>query len=364
MRRLLALLLLTSAALTGCQSKATGYGGNLTFAYASNVEPENFVKPLAPGAKLEVVALANGSDDEELAISKAWSSKPGVLVVESVDARAIVLRGIEPGVAEVEITATDGAGKQVVDKMFFHVARPATHGLEHACTRDESAAYVRGANVDVFHALATRDRRPLVGYAYVPVAVEPRDALELVSQPQASQVYRYRANAVREGVRVRSTVDESTLTVTIVDRAELRDAELHAPETMLEGEEGYAAASVGFGDVPLCSQDALTKARSLTPDVCEVTAKLDDDPSPDSNRWQLAQVHALKMGRCEIEMTLPELAGGRGVVLRATTKVGRVEYPKGAGLEGKWQGAALVYLLTRAAALGFVFVWTIRRRRR
>lgn len=363
MRRLLALLVVAGAALAGCQSKATGYGGNLTFAYASNVEPENFVKPIAPGAKLEVVALANGSDDEELAISKAWSSKPGVLVVESITAHAIVLRGIEPGVAEVEITATDDAGKVLVDKMFFHVARPATHALEHSCTQEETAAYVGGGNVDVFHALATKDRRPLVGFAYVPVQVEPRGALELVSQPQASQVYRYRAKAAPE-VRVRSTVDETALTVKIVDRAELRDAELQVPETMLEGEERYASANVSFGDVPLCSQDALTKARSLTPDVCEVSAKLEDDPSPDSNRWQLAHVHALKMGRCEIEMTLPELAGGRGVVLRATTKVGRVEYPKEAGLGREWPTVALVYVLTRAAALAFVFAWSIRRRRR
>ena len=65
---------------------------------------------------------------------------------------------------------------------------------------------------------------------------------------------------------------------------------------------------VAFGETPLCSQDALTKAKSLTPEICEVTARLDEDPdSPDSNRMQFAKISAKAFGTCRYEVSLPEL---------------------------------------------------------
>lgn len=326
MARRLALLASLFFATAGCYSKATGYDGKLTVAYAGAVEVENFVKPIRPGAKLEVLALANGTN-KELTIKSARSSKPAVVAVDAVRGHRLTLKGGRPGTAEIEITAEDESGAVLVDKMFFHVAAPATHELRHDCTEAAEAAYVRGADIDILHKLRTKDGRNVIGYGSPPLEIDPPDALKVVIDPQADGFYRLQATSSRPRVTIRSKVDDKTLTLRIVERRDLTNATLSAPDTMVVGERAYAIATVSAGEVQLCNQDALTTAKSLTPDVCSVTAKLDDDPGEESNRWQLAEIDAHEFGVCKYEVVLGELAGGKGVVLRGETKIGRVEYP-------------------------------------
>ncbi|MBX3188920.1 MAG: hypothetical protein KF819_18010 [Labilithrix sp.] len=362
MRR--ALLLAFSACVAGCFSKATAYDGKFTFAYASGLDVENFVKPIAPGAKLDVVAFANGTEDA-LTITKVVSSRPGVVSVESVGDRKVTLLGRQPGVADLEITAKDAAGNVLVDRMFFHVAKPAKHGLRHACTENREAAYVRGEHVDVSHGLATSDGRSIVGYAYAPVRVEPAGALELVAQPQGFDVYRFRATKANASVSIRSTVDDGALATRIVEKKDLTEATLDHAERIVEGGMQYAVARVKLGETPVCNQNALTKARSLTPDICKVTANLDDEPGVDSNHEQLALVTGLKFGVCEYEVTLPELGGG-GIVLKGKTKVGRLQFPgEGAAPRedpasfdrASWTRGAIWLGASRLVLLVCVLVW-------
>ncbi len=323
--------LVACATLAGCYSRATGYGGKLTFGYASGVEVENFVKPIAPGAKLDVVAFANGSS-ERLTITAATSSRPDVVEIDAVRDKVVVLRAREQGLAEIEITAQDAGGATRVDKMFFHVAKPAKHGLEHGCTAADEAAYVRGEEVTLFHGMKTDDGRNVVGYGYAPLTIEPAGILELVDQPQSFPLYAYKAKRAGS-VSVRSTIDGEALTVRIVEPGEPSKASLDYSDRMLEGHDAWVVAHVRLEDVELCSQNALTKARSLTPEICTVTARLDDDPNGgDSNRAQLAIITAKKFGVCKFELTLPELAGGKGVVLPGETRIGRMEFPGDRGL--------------------------------
>ncbi len=326
-----------SMTATGCYSKATAYNGKFTFAYASGAEFENFVKPIAPGAKLDVVAFANGTEDK-LVITGATSSRPGVIAIDSFGEHKLVLKAGEPGVADVEITAVDPAGKTLVDKMFFHVEKPTTHKLEHLCTDGPDAVYVKGERVLVYHQLATSDGRPVVGHSYTPFSIEPAGQLELIPQPQGAAAYTFRADTKTPRVTVRSAIDGTAVSVRVVDRGELKDAWLDGGggSRIFEGSSTYVFAHVGFGATPVCSQNALTKARSLTPDICTVTAKLEDDDDgegadskddPDSNRWQVAIVKGHKFGVCKYEVTLPELDGGRGARLTGEASVGRVEFP-------------------------------------
>ena len=323
----IAAALASAALLSGCYSKATGHDRKLTFAYAAGLQFENFGKPIAPGAKLDLEAFANGSEDN-LVITGATSSRPGVLAIAKVTSRHIVLVAGEPGVADVQITARDGAGNTLVDTMFLHVDKPAVHGLQHACTEEREAAYVVGENVHVFHGLATSDGRPVIGYAYAPLRVAPASALELIAQQQGQSAYTFRARAKSLQVSIRSTVDDSALSLRLVERGELKNATLDCANgcRVVEGQSRYVVANVTLGEMPVCSQNALTKARSLTPEICSVTAKLDDGDK-DENREQVAELKGLKFGICKYEVTLPELDGGRGVRLTGQAKVGRVEFP-------------------------------------
>ena len=126
-------------------------------------------------------------------------------------------------------------------------------------------------------------------------------------------------------------------------------------------------AYVELGSTPVCSQNALTRARSLTPEICKVSARLDDG-SDDENREQLAEIEGLKFGECELEVTLPELAGGRGITLHHKLKVGRTEYPGERGAAAWIRDAATstsswsAFLLTRLLALGTILFWLKARR--
>jgi hypothetical protein len=369
-----ALLLGLSLGISGCYSKATAYHGKFTFAYASGLDVDNFVKPIAPGAKLDVVAFANGTETK-LTITGAKSSQPGVLAIDMVRERSVVLKGVEPGVADVEITARDEAGNVLVDRMFLHVAKPTVHGLEHACTASADAAYVKGERVDIFHRLSTADGRPVIGYAYTPVRIDPEAALEAIDQPQGWAAYAYRAKAVNPRITIRSAVDGGVLSARVVDRKDLKEATLDCGDDgcrLLEGESRYVIARVRLGETPLCSQTALTKARSLTPEICSVTANLDGEEGTDSNRDQLAEVTGVKLGICKYEVTLPELAGGKGIRLTGEAKIGRVQFPgEGARAEDPrvlwrsvppWGLAALWWFLPKVAALAYVLMWNRRRR--
>ena len=329
MRRgwVLGCLLLCGASVSGCYAKVAAHDGKFAIAYPSMVEHNNFVKPIAPGAKLEVQVWANGTT-EKLEIAGATSSRPDVLAVTAIKDKSLVLTGKTPGVAEIEIRAKAQNGTELVDKMFFHVAKPSAHKLEHSCTEEPEAAYVVGDEVWINHTMTTSDGRNVIGGDYAPLAIEPRSALELVEQPQAGGVYLFKAKSAKT-VTVRSKIDNQSITVKVVDRKDLTDARLLSPDRMLVGRGSYAIAWVSAGKTELCSQNALTKAKSLTPDICKVTAKLDDDPDDDSdsNHEQLARVTALAFGVCKYEVTLPELAKGKGVVMKGEVKVGREEYP-------------------------------------
>lgn len=326
--RFLGLLLVAAlgASVSGCYSKVTAREGKFTLAYPSMVAHDNFVKPIAPGAKLEVEAYANGTS-QNLTVKSAKSSAPDVLAVASAKGTKLVLSAKAPGTAEIEVTAEDAEGKELVDRMFFHVAKPAKHGLEHWCTEEPEAAYVVGEDVVLYHSMMTEDKRPVIGTDYAPLAIEPRSALDLEQQPQAGGYYLFKARSAKR-VTIRSKIDQQALTVRLVERKDLTDATLWAPDRMIEGQRSYVIAHVSAGQTALCNQTALTRAKSLTPDICTVSAKLDEDPDEKGeNREQLARIRALAFGVCKYEVTLPELAKGKGVVLRGEMKVGREQYP-------------------------------------
>ncbi len=103
-----------------------------------------------------------------------------------------------------------------------------------------------------------------------------------------------------------------------------------------------------------------------------MTGRLDEDAAElgDSNRWQIATITAKAFGTCEYEVTLSELAKGKGVVLKGRTQVGRVEYPgEGAATIAplltqdlaSWTGLTKWYVISRLGVLAGLLFWRRRR---
>lgn len=99
---------------------------------------------------------------------------------------------------------------------------------------------------------------------------------------------------------MRSTVDGSELALRVVERGELKTATMRVPARLLERQAAFAVVDVIHGDTPVCNQTARTRARSLTPATCEVTAKMEDEPSEDENHAQLARVTAARRGAARL----------------------------------------------------------------
>lgn len=70
-----------------------------------------------------------------------------------------------------------------------------------------------------------------------------------MAQPQEWPIYSYKARGVHPRVSIRSTIDEGELSLRIVDRGELKVAELHCSSDcrVFEGGSLYVGAHVRLG---------------------------------------------------------------------------------------------------------------------
>ncbi|MFW5966040.1 MAG: hypothetical protein ACOCV2_00925 [Persicimonas sp.] len=326
--RLIVLLVLASSlALPGCYSRLTGNAGEFTFGYMTDVELENFNKPLAPGSSLDLVAFENGTEDTTLEIVSARSSEPDVLTVTSTTDERARLEAGSPGEARIEITARKSDGTEVKDAVYMSVAEPSAVDLDHSCTDAEMAAYIASEKFAVPYTMASDDGRTVIGEGYVPVEPEPSGSVRYLGKPRGQSWLYFLGGPPADRMRLRSKVDDTSLWMRLVRRSDidhLRPTPASERARTVVGMETAVAALPFAGDDPVCQAKVMTRAKSLTPDICGVSADLDGDGS-DWNRDQLALVEGRAFGVCRAKMTLPEAAGGDGLSYTFEVPVG--EFP-------------------------------------
>ena len=366
------MLALAVLLMAGCYSRLTGNTGRFTFGYLTDVELENFNKPLAPGSRLDLVAFENGTDDETLPIISARSDKPAVLTVVSTNEHHTTIEALAPGHTRITVRARQPDGSIVEDSVFMHVAAAEHMQLEHTCTDTPKAAYLAGRTLAVPFQRTSGEGRAVVGYDYLPVSVEPAGALELLGRPRRFSEFVFRAGPAADPIRIRSQVDATTILLRTVRRSDV-DRIMPSPATQKARTVAGRKIAVRFtpmaGRDPVCQADLLTKARSLTPEVCHVSADLDENGS-NWNRRQLAIVEGREFGICRYEIVFPEAAGGDG--LRGVFKLPVGAFPgddDGASKrtsrqtgEGRmpWYVPALLALLAPLSTLPIVLWWRRR----
>ncbi|MFW6058500.1 MAG: hypothetical protein ACOC9W_06560 [Persicimonas sp.] len=369
-------LFFAAASLCGCFSRLTGNAGEFTFGYETDIQLENFNKPLAPGSRLDLVAFEGATDTEQMRVVSAESSDTSVLTVAATTTRHATIEAGEAGHAKITMTVEKSDGSTVEDSVFMNVAEPVELALGHTCADTEQAAYEADGRVVLPFEMTAADGRAVIGEAYRPVRVEPEGALDFVAKPTGRSALVFRAGPPADEVRVRSTVDNTSLALRLVQRADI-DELLPAPSTThartVVGENTFVAVMPMAGVDPVCQSRALTKAESLTPEICHVSADLEGG-SKDWNRSQMAKIEGRSFGMCRYKIILPEAASGDGLETTLSIPVG--EFPDGeddavAGSQPDrehresvpWYLAPLMALLTPALAAPFAW-WLMRRRNR
>jgi hypothetical protein len=323
----LAVLLFVAASLCGCFSRLTGSAGEFTFGYRTDVQIENFNKPLAPGSQLNLVAFEDAVGPGQLQIVSARSSDPSVLAVVDTTAQHATIEAMEPGHARITMVAKTRDGTTVEDSVDMNAAEPVALDLRHGCADTPRAAYVADDTITIPFEMTDAHGRAVIGEGYQPVFVEPAGALEFVTKPMGRSVLVFETGSPIGEAWVRSRVDDAALALRLVQRSDIDKLEagpLTKVTRTVRGGKVTVRVVPFAGDDPVCQSGALTKARSLTPHICFVTADLDESGS-NQNRLQSAVVVGRGFGICEYEMSLPEANGGDG--LRATFELPVGEFP-------------------------------------
>ena len=344
---------LAATLLSGCYSRVIGNHARLMIAYASPIDSVNFNKPVAPGARLDLVLRS--LDDEDAAIARVVSSAPDVLRVVEVHPTHVVLAGRTVGTAQLTFTTPEG----VTDTVDMHVARPDALALDHACTDDLFAVYPSNAEIAIPYDLTHAPGVPVIGYGFYPIKVTPRASLTLDKTRRDWGVFHFRSGDARHRVAIRSTLDDGILGLALADRGEVDGMRVESFD-LVEGEEGLVFADPTVGGVPMCQSAMQTRGRSKTPEICDATARLDDD-GDDTNRNGIVIVKAKKFGICEVVAEFPEANGGRGLQKVARVLVGKmpevsasVSAPRAPSAPPLWL-APLLALLAPALVLPLLF---------
>lgn len=348
-----ALLLVAALALSGCYSRLTGNQGRLQFAYEAAVDVLDFNKPLAPGARLDLLARTLG-DDEDAGIASAESSHPEVIRIVAQNRTHVVLQGGAVGAAQITLTTEDGT----TDTVDMYVASPTAVSLSHACTNEAFAVYPADSDVVIPFGMSRGEGQPVIGYGFWPIKITPSKALALDRASRDQGALHFASTQPRHRVAIRSTIDDAILGLALASTDEIDGVRVDGAglPPMFEG----SSAMVGFvpsvGGVPFCQASLLTRARSKSPKVCNATARLSDDSDEETNTAGLVRIVAKKYGVCEFEVSFPEAAAGAGLSRSYRLPVGKFPSLDGeAAAERTWPvwAAPLLALIAPLMLLPF-----------
>ncbi len=313
----IALVVLVSSS---CYSRLTGNHGRFTFAYPASANVLDFNKPIAPGARLDVFVQPL-SGDEELGIESAVSSNPDVIRVVEQRGAHVVLQGAAVGFAQLTIRTVDGLS----DTVDLHVETPTEVTMSHACTDDAFAVYPADANVAIPFGLSRAEGQAVAGYGFWPIKVTPSKALVLDRSSRDQGALHFHSSGARHRVAIRSTIDDAILGLALATNDEVDGI---APDVfglpwLIEGDQAFTGFVPSVGGVAFCQARVITRAKSLTPAICDATGNLNEDEPDDENRAGLVRLKAKKFGVCEFEVSFPEASGGQGIKTTARVPVGK-----------------------------------------
>ena len=294
-------LLAVVSATAGCQSRLTGNEGNFVFSYWADDDINNFNKPIAVGAWLEVeVHTVGGNQSVDLA--SASFDDPAVLNVSGFSGNTVTVEGTGDGSALLSVA--DGAG--VTDSVNMLAATPEVVRLRHSCSDSDSAAYLVDQRFWVPFEMEKANGQPVIGRGYQPVNVD--GAASLDGDDSTQQHLALDADAVGGSLTISSQVDDTSLTANIVlatDVDGIAEPIAYVVEDIDVGDKDsfYVRPTVG-ADV-LCQANMSKSVSSDTPEICSVTDRDAEVDATDELAWEFGwfEIEGLAGGECLYTVT-------------------------------------------------------------
>ncbi len=311
MKRLIISSILLTTLGFACKSRLTGNEGNLEFSYQADDRVNDFNKPLAIGAMLDVEVATVGSR-KAVALSAVDTDAGSGLEVVEFSGNKFTLKATAEGNGLVKVTTDDGLG----DSVNMLARAPEVQKLSHSCVTTENARYLKDNRVLIPYELERANGQPVIGYGYYPVTFSGDAQLRRDESVKAQQFLHLFTGDVAGAAQIDSDIDDTSINVTVVDPADIDGVELvlgtgqetDAGETDLY----YVLPTIG-GD-RVCQANTPKSVASLTPDVCSVEDREPPQAEADEkvHEWGWFAVTGLTEGSCEVEVTYTLGAAGAG----------------------------------------------------
>ena len=301
--------------LTGCFSTLTGNEGNFSFSYIADDEVNNFNKPIAAGAKLDVMVKTVGLIGQAVALDSATTDDEMVATVDNVDGNTVTLLGVGDGSFELSVTGAASGEETLSDSVNMLVRVPDVLKLSHTCDTDDTAKYLVDQRIWVPFELELSDGQAVIGYDYYPVTFDPTAALTRDETIDAQQFLHLDTQATAGMVTIESDIDDTTLTLELVEPASIDGAEVVAGQNLIETDVGdrnvfYILPKVG--DDRVCQAELAKSINVTTPDICAITeqsSETNQENAGAQNEFGWVQIEGLAAGDCEFEISYTGVSG-------------------------------------------------------
>lgn len=311
-----------SIVATGCLSRQTGKNGTLEFSYAANDSVVDFNKPIAVGAKLDLIVGQAGTH-KTVALKSADTDDPSVLAVNGFNGQTITLQGKAEGSTTVNASATIPDGSVVSDSVDMSVAQPTVLKMHHYCTTAATGLYLAGADIWIPYDMELSNGRPVVGYGYVPVEADPTDGVQFDQTTKDQANFHVTTASTKETVTLTSTIDDTTLQLQLVDPGDIDGIKLvNDSPTVVTGATTLVYLLPTVGDKPVCQARTAIDATSDTPEICDIsTVDQPQTPQQAANEWGWVKIKGKAAGTCKFSVTYSAANGGSGVTDSFTATV-------------------------------------------
>jgi hypothetical protein len=307
----------------GCTSRITGNEGNLEFSYTTDDLTSDFNKPIAVGAKLDVKAQTAG-ERQTVDILDVFTDED-VLIVDSFSGDSFILVGNSAGnsLVEVEVEGPDGT---VTDSVNMRAAVPEVLKMRHTCTGNALGLYPAGReDVLIPFDMELADGTQVIGYGYQPVELEAGlGTLETTSTDQAN--FHIDLGATAGDYALTSSIDETSLTVRLIEEAQITGASLNddSPNLrVIEGETNFIYVWPTVDENLVCQARADMTVASLTPAICDVrNNETPEDPGEFANTEGFVAIEGIAAGECQFDVTFPNGNDGAGATTMFTAQIG------------------------------------------